>query len=532
MKPSRAHAVDAAAGAVGAQPPLGLREHRLPDGQRRIARGVVAQRGDRGVLRPAPQQREREALDGVLLVGVVAVAAVERDGILGEPLTLVEPPAEDRARRLQHEHAPAVVGPAALGGHPREPVQLRVDRVEIAGLERVAQLDRAGPEHRGEIGAARREAEHLLDRGPAGGGALGRPVDQRGRGEQRHERVGVVQPARHRDAVVEQRLAARLVGHGIQPQPEPGRRTRAQRAVVRRQDVEGVLQQRDRVRVDRAVALDLREPDRRAGVDLRRAAAPRRGGDRAEAPPRGLDVARGERGGGERERRLEALRRRGLGAQLERLQRSGVVARLLGVRLERGRLARRLERQRPRRLRVGAAAGGRQRVVGRVRGGRLPARLERLLQHGCDGRVQPRAQRGRQLAVDRVAHDRVGEAEAAGRVGPRLDEPPGERGLQRLRDVLAAEPADARDPRDRERAADDAGDREHLARGGLERLEPAPDDLADALRDERGHLRTVAAQRAALGEQPDQLAQEERVAGGALVQRAHRRRARRRRRAA
>ena len=135
---------------------LGAREHRPPHGQPRVARRVVAQRGEGHRVRVAALERQREPLHGVLLVGVVAVAAVELDRLLGEPLALVEPPREERDRRLQHEQAPAVVGAAALRGEPLEPAELLGGRRRVARLERVAQPQRPRPEDRGRVGAARR----------------------------------------------------------------------------------------------------------------------------------------------------------------------------------------------------------------------------------------------------------------------------------------------------------------------------------------------------------------------------------------
>ena len=189
-------------------------------------------------------------------------------------------------------------------------------------------------------------------------------------------------------------------------------------------------------------------------MDLGRRAAPRGRRDGAEAPPRRLDVARRERLPGERERRVEPLGRARLRAELERLERAAVVPGRLGVRLQAGGLARGLERQLPRGLGVGAAAGGGERMVRGLGGRGLAAGGERLLQHGGGRRVQAPAHVRRELVVDRVAHDRVGEAEAARRVQARLHEAAGQRRLERERDRLAAEPADPRHAGDRERAAD------------------------------------------------------------------------------
>ena len=89
-KPSRAHAATRRAPALAPRAPLDLGEHRPPYRQRRVAGGVVAQRGERRLARAAALQRQRQPLDRVLLVGVVAVAAVELDRLLGEPLALLE----------------------------------------------------------------------------------------------------------------------------------------------------------------------------------------------------------------------------------------------------------------------------------------------------------------------------------------------------------------------------------------------------------------------------------------------------------
>ena len=118
---------------------LGPGEHRLPHGQPRVAGGVVTQRDERDRLRVAPLEREREALDGVLLVGVVAVAAVELDRLLGQPLALFEAPGEERHRRLEDEQAPAVVRAPALGRQPLQAAELLARGGDVAGLERIAQ---------------------------------------------------------------------------------------------------------------------------------------------------------------------------------------------------------------------------------------------------------------------------------------------------------------------------------------------------------------------------------------------------------
>src|SRR5688500_13648636 len=80
----------------------------------------------------------------------------------------------------------------------------------------------------------------------------------------------------------------------------------------------------------------------------------------------------------------------------------------------------------------------------------------------------------------------------------------------------AGHPADPRDAGARERPPDPAGDGEPLARRGLERLQPAGDHLAHPVGHQGGELGAVP-QLAALGEQADELAHEERVAGGQRV---------------
>ena len=226
------------------------------------------------------------------------------------------------------------------------------------------------------------------------------------------------------------------------------------------------------------------------------------------------------RRGREREARLQAFRDGDLGAELDGLERAGVVGRRLGVGLQPRGLLRRLERQRPRGLRVAAGARGGQRVAGRLGGGGVAARVQRLAQDRGDGAVEPGPRGRRDVVVDRVADDRVGEPEAPGRVGPDLHEPAGERRFERLGDRLARQRADPGHPRDRERAPHHTGDRQHLAGGRRERFEPLPDDLAHAVGHRQRQRRAVTAQVAALREQPHQLAQEERVAGRAVVQRA------------
>ena len=107
-----------------------------------------------------------------------------------------------------------------------------------------------------------------------------------------------------------------------------------------------------------------------------------------------------------------------LGAERDRLERVGVVARGLGVAERRRRLARRLERRVPGRLRIGADRGRR-----RARGGRSAPRRRRRRRRGgraarrATASCSARAARTGQRLADGVAHDRVREREVPGRVG-------------------------------------------------------------------------------------------------------------------
>ena len=342
--------------------------------------------------------------------------------------------------------------------------------------------------------AARRAREHLVGGLAAHRGALGRPVDERGRGEQRDQRVVVAEPAGHRHALVDQRLAPRLVGDRVEPLAEArGRSVRAARCPRGGSSVERLLEQGDRVRVDRSVLLDLREAERGARVDVgaRRSGArrPRRCGSGAAR----VDVARGERRGRQRERRLQPHGR----ARPRRPARTPRARRRSAPPPRRAPAARAASRAASSdRSQAGCGSAPQRAAASACRAASAAVASPPASSDSCstrgDGRVQPRAQRGRQLVVDGVAHDRVGEAVAAR----------ARRGAPRAagRRAPAGAPARrSRAPRPPMRATPAIVNGRPTTPAiastsrvvGLERLEPASDHLAHAV----GHDRAAAPRR-------------------------------------
>ena len=359
------------------------------------------------------------------------------------------------------------------------------------------------------VGVVDRRADDLLRRRRALGRALRAPVDDHRRRVQPGERALVAQPSRHRLRLVDQRLAARLVGLEDRQQ---ARDPRARRAL--REPLERLAEQRDALLVDGAVGPHLGEAERGAGERVRVTVAAGGGRGLRVAPAGGLDVARRERRVGEVEQGRAALGGGCLGAQRERLQRLGVVRGGLGVAEARCRLARGVERGLPGRLRVAAGARGGERVVGDLRGGDVGAGVAAHDQGRGDRLVDlapsspRRAPRGRRRGRSR-GRSRTAPARAARR-GPR-----------RSRGRPRRPPAGARDARrpdevgDRE-AARDRADLEHAAGVVAEPLDAPADDLAHPGRDERARRRRVVGH--AVGrQQPHELGHVERVAARAAV---------------
>ncbi len=166
--------------------------------------------------------------------------------------------------------------------------------------------------------------------------------------------------------------------------------------------------------------------------------------------------------------------------------------------------------------RHGGARGAR-RVVHNLRGraarepevvGELGVVAARALQRLADAPVQQRAASARELGVDRLAHERVGEDGAAGLLA---DEVRGERGVERLDERLARQPARRREHVEAQLAAGDRGEPEDVAGRLAEPLEPAREHLAHALRH---------AGRPRLPDLAQDLLDEERVAAGLAPDRA------------
>ena len=137
-----------------------------------------------------------------------------------------------------------------------------------------------------------------------------------------------------------------------------------------------------------------------------------------------------------------------------------------------------------------------------------------------DGGVQPGAPRGGEVAVERLADEAVGEAERAGRPRRLLEQLHGERLVEALEEVGAADARGPLDGRELEVAALDGGHLERVADLGAQRQQALADGVADPVGQ-----RHALAQRlvdAALGhEQAHDLVGVEGVALGQLVQGVH-----------
>ena len=158
-------------------------------------------------------------------------------------------------------------------------------------------------------------------------------------------------------------------------------------------------------------------------------------------------------------------------------------------------------------LRPADLAGGEE-VVGEL-AGRRAGGLERLAR----AQVQPRPARGGGGVVERLAHERVPEGEVVDlrRV---LDHDARAQGLlQRLEQLLPRPARHLRERGEPEVAAEHGGGRERLDGRRLQPREAARDEVLDAL----GQARLIVGR---LGQAAQHLLDEERVAGGAVLERA------------
>jgi hypothetical protein len=136
-------------------------------------------------------------------------------------------------------------------------------------------------------------------------------------------------------------------------------------------------------------------------------------------------------------------------------------------------------------------------------------RVQRLEGLG-DRAVQANPPRGREVLVQRVAHQDVRETQAPARLGHRPHEPGGGRFVESVEQVVLLQPADAGDHVGIELTADHGGEGEHLtAPIGLP-LQAAPDHFHDSLGDREPARRGLAPG----GEQAADLLGEEGIAVG------------------
>ncbi len=148
---------------------------------------------------------------------------------------------------------------------------------------------------------------------------------------------------------------------------------------------------------------------------------------------------------------------------------------------------------------------GLEQVVGQQRGGRL--RLARLLDGRGDTAVQVEAAGPPEPAADRLADQRVLDAEAAGAV--LHEQAGGDRGVGGVEQVVAVEPGGVHEDGQGGGLAGDGGEVEHLHHARVEAIEAQADHGPD-------RLRQLAAGRP-VG-MADQLGEEERVAAGGRLQ--------------
>jgi len=147
--------------------------------------------------------------------------------------------------------------------------------------------------------------------------------------------------------------------------------------------------------------------------------------------------------------------------------------------------------------------------------------------------VEEGAAGGRHARVDEVVHDPVVEDVAAGYPGRLVKQPGPDRRVERVEEVVVADVHDPRQEREVGVVADHRGDLEQVPDRAPEPGQPLADDQADGGRDVvqrgAGHCPgdRIGGERAGLGQVPQQLADEERVATRASVDDAGQRRRRR-----
>jgi hypothetical protein len=169
--------------------------------------------------------------------------------------------------------------------------------------------------------------------------------------------------------------------------------------------------------------------------------------------------------------------------------------------------ARRLGAVRDGRLRAADLARGEE-VVGEL-AGRRAGGGERLAR----AQVQARPARGGGLVVEGLAHERVAEGEVVDPVGVLAHDARPQGLLERRQQLLPRPPGHRRERAQPELAAEDGGGGERLHGVGREPREAPRDEVLDAGGQARRLLRR-------LGEAAQHLLDEERVAGGAFLQRA------------
>ena len=170
----------------------------------------------------------------------------------------------------------------------------------------------------------------------------------------------------------------------------------------------------------------------------------------------------------------------------------------------RARAARPLDRP----VRAAQLRGGEEVVRQLVEVG-LAAELRAALQHPRDREVKLEPPPARELDVDRLAHERVREARAAGVVALVEHEVRRDRLVERVEHLRVRPPADVAHDVDAEVAAQHRRGREHLVARLRALVQPAPDDLPHAERHVGGHVGAVV--QPALGvQQADELGHVER----------------------
>ncbi len=433
---------------------------------------------------------------------------------MDEHLGVVELAGDHGAPRAVQRDVGAGAWVARVGRDAVERLDRHVGARDVVELEQEVDLPRARAD--GELGVAGGvgQGEELVGPGQAALGGVGAVGGDVALVEDVGQRRRVVEPARDAQRLLDEVLAAlRLIGV-VQRDGEAHEQAGAQRAAVGRQAVERLLEHGDEVVVD--------HPGRQAEA----AQAERRATEQVGVAhaPRELD------GGQQRGARSVAARLHlRLPAQEQQLAAAGLVG--LGQQVEGAQ--RRVEEvggalvgQRGQSL-VPGAVGVLQRLGGIADGSRLDevvgqlglarrGALQRLAHRG----VQPGAAGGGEVAVERLADEAVGEAEGAGRPRRLLEQLHGERLVEALEEVGAADPGRPLDGGELEVAALDGGHLEGLTDLGAQRQQALADRVADAVGQ-----RHALAQRlvdAALGhEQAHDLVGVEGVALGQLVQRVH-----------